>query len=521
MAIACDLTIKFGTAGNSLAFLGGGWARSEPEFTWAVGAESHLVLPRPVAADEYILTLDVVPFVHPPGLPTQRLIVSVNDEVVGSSTLTRPTLLGYRIPRSVVGSSERVLITLQHPDAARPKDFADTGDDRDLSFSLLEAKLYRVTETPDLQNSRLPPGLMVGPTRERSFGSRSHVDVAEWAINRTGMTISQIALQFESLGENCEFGLFQRQCDSEPLGLLRFSSTFMRNLIRGIENGFQGLGAAEDIDPRLEGGPRKEYMIHEKKFGLVYHTFVYEGQRSIWLMREQESARLKFLLRKFVEELQLGEKIFVYKRNAPVTEEEILPLHMALNTYGDNTLLWVVPRGTGPPRRDGRSRHAGLAEGLYRSLRSGEQRTRLLFRRLVAGVCERLRPVAAAEARTRGAGGLIPRAAPAVLLYDWDNTLVDGWAGITAAMNAVFEAFERPIWSVEDTRNKVRVVVAGEFPGDVRRPLGVRARSVLSDVDRESFGPCQSDAGRGSCSSGWGGVAPGGCVEQGWGIFAT
>jgi hypothetical protein len=75
----------------------------------------------------------------------------------------------------------------------------------------------------------------------------------------------------------------------------------------------------------------------------VYHTFVYEGQRSIWLMREQESARLKFLLRKFMEELQAGEKIFVYKRDAAVTEEEILPLHMSLNRYGDNTLLWVMP----------------------------------------------------------------------------------------------------------------------------------------------------------------------------------
>lgn len=242
-----------------------------------------------------------------------------------------------------MGTSERVLITLQHPDAARPKDFAENGDERDLSFSLFEAKLFRVVEAPGSVDDKLPSGLMLGPTRERSFSSRSHVDVSEWAINRTGMTIPQIALKFESLGENCEFGLFQRQCNSEPLGLLRFSSTFMRNLIRGIENGFEGLGAAEDIDPRLEGGPRKEYMIYEKKYGLVYHTFVYEGQRSIWLMREQESARLKFLLRKFVEELQLGEKIFVYKRNAPVTEEEILPLHMAINAFGSNTLLWVQP----------------------------------------------------------------------------------------------------------------------------------------------------------------------------------
>ena len=142
---------------------------------------------------------------------------------------------------------------------------------------------------------------------------------------------------------NCEFGLWQRRCDSEPLGLLRFSSTFMRNLIRGIQTGFEGLGEPEDIEPRLEGAERKEYMIHEKKFGLVYHTFVYEGQRSMWLMREQESARLKFLRRKLMEELEGTGKIFVYKFGGSVTEEEVLPLHMALSQRSETTMLWVVP----------------------------------------------------------------------------------------------------------------------------------------------------------------------------------
>ena len=136
MGIECDLTINFGAAGNSLAYLGGGWARSETEFTWGVGAESHIVLPRTALADEYVLTLDVVPFVHQPELPSQRLIVSVNDTVVGSTDLFRPTLLGYRIPASLVKRSERILITLQHPDAARPKDFSDNGDERYLAFAL-------------------------------------------------------------------------------------------------------------------------------------------------------------------------------------------------------------------------------------------------------------------------------------------------------------------------------------------------------------------------------------------------
>ena len=55
-------------------------------------------------------------------------------------------------------------------------------------------------------------------------------------------------------------------------------------------------------------------------------------------------------------------------------------------------------------------------------------------------------------------------AVPAVLLYDWDNTLVDGWAGIAAALNAAFTAFAMPEWTVADTRERVRVSLRDSFP---------------------------------------------------------
>jgi hypothetical protein len=44
-----------------------------------------------------------------------------------------------------------------------------------------------------------------------------------------------------------------------------------------------------------------------------------------------------------MEELEFTDKIFVYKFGCGVSEEEILPLLMALNRYGEATLLWVVP----------------------------------------------------------------------------------------------------------------------------------------------------------------------------------
>lgn len=363
MPVVCDLTISFAATGNRLAYLGDGWANSENAFTWAIGAESHLLLPHLAPADELVLTLDVIPFVQAPELPSQRLIVSVNDTVVGSTDIARPTLLGYRIPASLARRSDQLVVTLQHPDAARPIDFCNSKDERLLAFSVLEAKLYRVSHATRPHPVGLPAGLMLGATHTHGFTAQGQVDVTEWAMARTGLTVPQIALKFESLGENCEFGLFQRRCDAEPLGLLRFSSTFMRNLIRGIDNGFDGLGQIEDIDPRLEGAPRKEYMVHEKRFGLVYHTFVYEGQRSVWLMREQECARLKFLRRKFIEELESRDKIFVYKFSMGVSEEEILPLHMALNRYNEAVLLWVVPAE--------RDRPAGTVEVVMPGLLKG------------------------------------------------------------------------------------------------------------------------------------------------------
>jgi hypothetical protein len=368
MQLECDLTISFGSGGNSLAFLGGGWARSEPSFTWGVGAESHLRFPQLKAADDYILTLDVIPFIHKPQAPRQRLIVAINDTVVGSSELSRPTLLGYRIPAGLARQSDRMLVTLQHPDVVRPKDFGDSEDDRSLAFAVSEATLYRVLNADRSRKYQLPAGLTLGSAGERGAGPPGQPDLRDpdlrdWATTRTGLSIRQIAFSFESVGENCEFGLFQRRCDAEPLGLLRFSSTFMRNLIRGVENGFAGLGEIEDIEPRLEGAPRREFMIHEKKYGLVYHTFVFEGERSVWLMREQEAARLKFLRRKFMEELEAAEKIFVYWFAGPVSAEEILPLHMTLNRHGPATLLWMVPAE--------RDRPAGTVEVLMPGLMKG------------------------------------------------------------------------------------------------------------------------------------------------------
>ena len=67
---------------------------------------------------------------------------------------------------------------------------------------------------------------------------------------------------------------------------------------------------------------------------------------------------------------------------------------------------------------------------------------------------------------------------PTHLLYDWDNTLVDAWAGVAAALNAAFAAFGLPPWSVEDTRARVRTSLRDSFP-PLFGPGWTRARDIF------------------------------------------
>ena len=54
--------------------------------------------------------------------------------------------------------------------------------------------------------------------------------------------------------------------------------------------------------------------------------------------------------------------------------------------------------------------------------------------------------------------------APTAILWDWDNTLVDAWAGVQAGMNAALRAFGMPEWSVEDVRARARLSLREAFP---------------------------------------------------------
>ncbi|HVO04827.1 MAG TPA: HAD family hydrolase [Candidatus Cybelea sp.] len=53
---------------------------------------------------------------------------------------------------------------------------------------------------------------------------------------------------------------------------------------------------------------------------------------------------------------------------------------------------------------------------------------------------------------------------PRAILFDWDNTLIDSWAVIHAAMNQTLEAMGRPLWTRDETETRVRASLRDGFP---------------------------------------------------------
>lgn len=54
--------------------------------------------------------------------------------------------------------------------------------------------------------------------------------------------------------------------------------------------------------------------------------------------------------------------------------------------------------------------------------------------------------------------------APAAVLFDWDNTLVDNWITIRDGLNAALAAFGHTPWTEAETRNRLRHSARDSFP---------------------------------------------------------
>jgi hypothetical protein len=329
---------QFGLDGNGRRGLVSGWSK-ERLHAWAVGGTSIFRLNYPPASGDLQLELKVMPFVRDPHLKSQRIEISVDGIVVGAEDLSVGTWLGFRLPREAFKQTGCLEVRLRCPDAAVPAAIGDSQDGRQLGFALKEALLLdmpSIARFARRSRAPLPIAHYAGAERER--------DIVRGV---TGLSPEDLGLSFESLGTNCDFGLFQRRCGIEPIGLLRFAGISYLNLVHGLGVGFAGIEDREFLSCRIEG-PRPEWIARSELFGLEYHTDRSPSDVTAEDVLREQTRTLPFRRSKLLDLLATGEKLFVVQWPHGLTEAQALPLLTVLRSYGPNALLFVCQQ-TGQP----------------------------------------------------------------------------------------------------------------------------------------------------------------------------
>jgi hypothetical protein len=157
---------------------------------------------------------------------------------------------------------------------------------------------------------------------------------------------ADLVLRFESLGDNCELGLVQRQAGAEPLGLLRFAGTPLRNLLHGLNARFANIADPNHIRINPENG---EYMVKLTKYDFTFHAHVKIGDMAADALHSQQCRTIGFLANKLVADLEAATKILVFRQNEPLSASDLVDLRIALSGYGPSIVLWVQEASPGHP----------------------------------------------------------------------------------------------------------------------------------------------------------------------------
>jgi len=166
--------------------------------------------------------------------------------------------------------------------------------------------------------------------------------------------------EFESLGEDCEFGLLQRHHLVEPaLSLFRWGGAPVARLIEGLDNNFAGLAEPESTELVWDG---TEYFLRTPFVTMHTQCLVEQDEAGQAEILRCGRATLRILRRKLLNDLADARRIFVFKSHDPdFGRSEMYRLRTALQRHGPACVLCVTLARVG--HAVGRAER--LARGLY------------------------------------------------------------------------------------------------------------------------------------------------------------
>ena len=312
------------------------------------------MLPSPPITGTCLLTLTGWPALQPGLCDSQRVAVRINGFPVDDFHFTKKHNQVIAVPRHIIAGRAAICIHLLHPNAgpgAAPS-AAPNRARRPLAVAYESITIEELDDATTEEAARIRAALKIPVPHTPSEAAPE---------DQRRAIAAAIMPDFQSFGDDCEFGFLQRRLGVEALGIFRFTSVGIADLTRGIDAGFAGIGDPAHFEiVRYEKAPAHDYMGRERQYGLFYHTQRHPDEIGADALHAQETRRLKFLARNLIDDLSAGGHIFVVKRKAPILPEEIARLLIAVRKLGPATILWVSEADASHP-----AGHVGwLAPGL-------------------------------------------------------------------------------------------------------------------------------------------------------------
>lgn len=172
-----------------------------------------------------------------------------------------------------------------------------------------------------------------------------------WIYKKTGFNVKTLEYtplkfeRFESMGNNCELGLFLKESRNNTSSFFRYTFIHDYSLIgQLIQNNFRDIFLLENLEQSCTG------MIIDKKYQLSFHSKMNISKRGekksidnneLIVSHQKELGKVRYLADKFMDNLKKSNKIYVIKTNDNESSREIMQLHNIMLKVGNCTILNV------------------------------------------------------------------------------------------------------------------------------------------------------------------------------------
>lgn len=357
---------RFAAHEPGCALLQEGWLHDPDGDAWADSRLCTLTVPAPAQKGLYLACFKLSPLYIRSFMASQRISLLLDGAVIAQHRLSTSTSLAIPLPPELYEDKDVLRFSIFLPDGLAMHTF-DPGQAPNFLSLLLES--LEIRPIP-LRHAALASvrdddvALPVPVATSARFLDESVDDLPGAVKQELGVEITDILRQFESMGDNCAFGLAQRKAGCEILGLLRFGNTPLQGLLTALDDEFKAAADKAQIRLALMQGDPGEYNLFADRYGIRWHTNVFQGSADEETIFAQQAVRLGYLRRKFYEAMRAGRKIVTVSRAEPrkhsiplpfagepaVWEEEperlhlaeVLPLFLRLNEYGTNTVLYLT-----------------------------------------------------------------------------------------------------------------------------------------------------------------------------------